>query len=73
MVVFFSIFVIVGDQVTNAVVETFYIGEPYTGFLIWWTYHCLTSIISFPVLNTWICWQAHQDFLEFRRGHYHYF
>ena len=62
------ILVIIGDQIVNAVVESFYSSQPYQGFLIWWTYHCATAIICLPLLNTWICLEANKNFLEFRRA-----
>ena len=61
------ILVVIGDQCINAVVESFYSDRPpYKGFLIWWSYHCVTTIICLPLLNTWICLEANRNFLEFR-------
>ena len=61
------ILVVIGDQVVNVVVESFYSSSPYYGLLIWWTYHAVTTIICLPLLNTWICWEANRNFLEFRK------
>ena len=61
------ILVVFGDQCINALVESFYSSTPYTGFLVWWSYHCVTTIICIPLLNTGICLEANRNFLEFRK------
>ena len=68
----FPILVIVGDQIVNAVVESFYSSRPYEGFLLWWSYHCATTIICLPLLNTWILVDANRNFIEFRRVRIYY-